>query len=470
MIYRLPRKYSASEFSKVLNGKLIGEDCEFECLSIDSREKNPGGVFAALIGERFDAHDFIDDAIKNGASLVIVDRDCSDKCSAASQILVKNTTEALGAIGSMICSELSPMIVAITGSVGKTTTKQLIYSLLSTKYETHKTEGNLNNQIGLPLTLTSLREEHKVSVLEFGMSAKGEISYLSKLVRPDIAVITNIGSSHLEHLGTRENIRDAKLEIIDGLRDGGVVFLNGDEPLLAGIEGAKYVSLEREDADVYVEKWSASDENSSFDIRLPNGKVYRDLIIPSVGRHVVFDAAFACAVADHAGLSEEEIRRGLIAFRNTGLRQHFFTTDCGGVSINVIADCYNASPESMKAALEVLCLKNDGFRKIAVLGEMRELGENSAELHKEVGRFAAKAGVDALFTFGSLADEIASGAREAAWSCSACSVCETYSFTDLDDPDKITDALRDYVKPGDTLLFKASRAVEMERIVNRLNK
>lgn len=455
MIYRLPHEYDASTLAAITGGRLIGINAAVSQLTLDSRDKNPNGLFIAVKGERFDGHDFISGAVENGASLVICQRQAE---TTAAQLVVSDTIEALGKIGAAVRTELSPIVVAVTGSVGKTTTKQLIYSILSEKYPTHKTEGNLNNLIGLPLSLLGLRPEHKAAVFEFGMSARGEISRLSRLAAPDAAVITNIGSSHLEFLHTRENIRDAKLEIRDGLKAGGTLILNADEPLLAGIEGARYVSLSST-ADVYVDEWHIENMGIIADIAVRD-ELYKGLYIPAVGGHIAYDAAVAVAAADSVGVGEDEIRRGLAAFRNTGMRQNIFDMELKCGKVRVIDDCYNASPESMWAALDVLCGAANG-NGIAVLGDMRELGVQSAALHRGVGEYAAKMGVKALFAFGADAALIAEGAKE-----NGCR--EAFVFADLGDPDTIAAALREYVKAGDTLLFKASRAVEMERVMNRL--
>lgn len=454
MIYRFYRKLKISELAAAAGGKLCGDgDIAAEGISTDSRDDMCGCVFAAIKGERFDGHDYAQGAVNNGALCVICEREC---CTGCAQIITDDTVGALGKIANFLMREISPLTLAVTGSVGKTTTKQLMYSLMSQKYSTHLTQGNFNNQLGLPLTIFGLRKEHNAAVLEFGMSARGEISALSVIAEPDIAVITNIGSSHLEYLGTRENIAAAKLEIRDGLKKDGKLILNGDEPLLSGIEGAVYVSAKDENAHTYVYNIRVEEAVSVFDIRI-NDLVLEDVVIPAVGAHTVFDAALAMTAAYYAGIDGKGLRKGVAAFENTGMRQQINTN---GEGITFIRDCYNAAPESMRAAIGVMNSVAKG-RRIAVLGDMRELGESSPVLHYEVGRYAADNGVDIVIAFGESAKKIAEGAKDGG--------CAVYGFEDISSPDEAASCLKNILRQGDTVLFKASRAVEIERIADMLD-
>lgn len=287
--------------------------------------------------------------------------------------------------------------MGVTGSTGKTTTKEFIYSVLSAQGITHKTEGNFNNEIGLPLTMLKMKPDSKYLVLEMGMSQKGEIDYLTRLAGPDLAVITNIGDSHIENLGSRQAIRDAKLEICAGLRPGGKLILNGDEPLLAGIENGVYVAAGNQNADYVISDIISHGSCTTFCIT-HGGKTVTDLTIPSIGDHNVFDASLAYAVGAEMGFSEQTIRKGLLNFKNTGMRQNIYKMG----DVTVIEDCYNASPSSMSASLSVLSMiaQREGGRSIAVLGDMRELGDFSRALHEEVGAKVAEYHIDKLYTFG----------------------------------------------------------------------
>lgn len=426
---------------------------------IDSRKVRPGDLFVALRGERFDGNDYVAKALEAGAVAAICERAPDGGDSRV--ITVDDAQAALGELAGEYRRRTSPRhVVAVTGSVGKTTTKQLIWSALAQKYCAHKTEGNHNNQIGLPMSVLAMPENCEAAVFELGMSARGEISALSKIASPDIAVITCIGSSHIEYLGSRENIRDAKLEIRDGLRPGGKLILNGDEPLLADIGGAVYVSAMNAGADYFYTVTAQDTDGVTFDIAY-GGVTARGLRVPSPGRHVAADAALAFAAATAAGVDETGIRRGFAEFSPTGMRQHIEKR--GGMT--VIADCYNAGPESMKAALTVLTAtaELDGGRAVAVLGDMLELGEHSQRLHREVGEEAARLETDLLFTFGERAAEIAEGACDEGMDAD-----RIYVNTDTSDPGKTAAALRGELRPGDTVLFKASRGIALERVMDAL--
>jgi len=458
MQYQLADQWTAEEIARAVGGRLAGEGgMPIRTVAIDSREKvNGEGMFVAIKGERTDGHAYLSGAQENGFGCLLV-REGTEVSGARAVIFCRDTQQALGDFASAIRKRYNPFLVGITGSVGKTTTKQFISAVLAKKFSTHRTEGNLNNQIGVPLTLLGLNAGHEAAVLEMGMSARGEIARLSQVALPDLAVITNVGSSHIEYLGSREGIRDAKMEILTGLRPGGKLFLNGDEPLLAGVEGAIYASFDRPDADIYIRSCRIEGSEARFD-GVILGREMTDVRIPVIGRHNVYNAAVAAGVGLTMGMTEEEIRAGLADFVNTGMRQKISVT--GGIT--VIEDCYNASPESMASALNVLRDAASG-RKIAVLGEMRELGSHSARLHRQVGNLAAGMGVDALITFGELADELAAGAAEGGLAPEV-----IRSFPDLTDPEAPAEALRKLLLPGDTVLFKASRGVEMERIIKIL--
>lgn len=458
----VPNGISLEQIAYITGGKVpLQANNHARGISIDTRTLVSGDLFVAIKGERFDGHDFIGKALEAGVAGVVAeyvpDGVCPDRI-----VLVDNTLYALGKLAAAYKEGIDPVTIAVTGSVGKTTTKQFLASVIGAAMPTHSTQGNYNNEIGLPLTLLALREEHRAAVLEIAMSAKGEIEYLSKLARPDIGIVTCIGTSHIETLGSREAIRDAKLEIIKGIKEGGTLLLNGDDPLLCGVEGAVYVGEKNDACDYLITNVRSGSGGHVYDLRCPD-KLLRDLKINVPGKHNVFDSALAVAAADILKIDEHMVRIGLEAFQNTGLRQRF--TSCGEVTF--IEDCYNAAPESVKASLQVLktAACERGGRAVAVLGEMRELGEYSSQLHRCVGTEVANIGVDVLFTFGEEANSYAVGAFEAGMNESC-----ILSFPNLDDCEALCDGIKKILKPGDTVLFKASRAVALERVIELLKK
>ncbi len=435
-------------------------------ISIDSRKIEKDDMFVAIKGENSDGHDYISSAFSKGACCTLADHIPKNavtgeeiKFDGKCIILCDDTVKSLGMLAHEYKSVIDPYTVGVTGSVGKTTTKEFISAVISEKFKTHKTSGNYNSEIGLPLTLLDLEEDDEALVVEMGMSELGEISNLSKIAAPDIAVITNIGSSHIERLGSRENICRAKLEIIDGLKQGGGLILNGDEPLLSGISGAFYIAFENENAQMRIKNVREKDGNTVFDL-VSRNRAFEDITIPALGKHCAFDAAVGFTVGLILGMSEAEIRRGLMNYKSSGMRQNIY--DIG--SLTVMEDCYNASPESMKASLGVLSgLLKKKTPGVAVLGEMRELGEYSAKLHYEVGLEAAKSGVSGLITFGAQAEEIAKGAADGGlpWS-------DIVIIKSCDDVQMAADAVMDMTNGVGTVLFKASRAVKLERVIEVL--
>ncbi len=457
MIVTLHNPQTALQIAKTVGGKLLGDgNSTARTLTTDSREVTPGALFVAIRGENADGHAYIGKAADLGASCILCDR-MPEQLPSCPLIVAEDSVKALGRLAAANKRQIAPLTVAITGSIGKTTTKEFVAAVLSEHYKTLKTPGNFNNHIGLPLTMLSLENSHRAMVVEMGMSARGEIEYLSSLACPKIAVITNIGTSHIEHLGSREGIRDAKMEIVTGMEQGGALILNGDEPLLADIPGAYYVSLKNPAAQFYISHIEQSVHGSAFDLTV-GGELYESIVIPVIGEHNVLDAAYAFAVGSLVGMGEYEIRRGLMNFRQTGMRQNLYAIG----DFWVLEDCYNAAPESMQAALKVLSqvAADKGGRKIAVLGEMRELGSYSAAGHRTAGRAAAGEQVDLLITFGREARYIAEGALEAGLHRAS-----ILQFDSTDHPEAPAAALREILRPGDTVLFKASRAVALERVI-----
>jgi len=468
------RAISMSRLAQICGGILccIGgqndKDVQFESVCTDSRETDAGALFIALGGERVDGHDYIDAALSAGGGCVLCERipeRISDRRCAA--VVVEDSIKAVGELAKAYDRTINHKKVAVTGSVGKTTTKEFIAAVLAEKYRVHKTEGNYNSNIGLPLSILSMKEDTEVSVLEMGMSGLGEIDYLSRLAEPDVAVITNIGSSHMEHLGSRENICRAKLEIVNGLKAGGTLIVNGDEPMLFGYKkdgiDVLSVAIDNEKADYRAQNIRIQDGYTVFDIATSVSKV-TDIAIPVIGNHNVMAALFAYAVAEKQGIDSESATRGLCNFRQVGMRQNIY--NIGGV--RVIEDCYNASPESMRAAISVLRQLHEGrrdSRMIALLGDMYELGERSGEFHEQVGADFANAGGEVLFTFGPQADGIATGAV-----LHGVLPENVYRNSDIKNPSLSGEMLLHTLKDGDILLVKASRGAAAERIIEYIKE
>ncbi len=463
-------RYTAAEIASAVDGELHCFGCDgnavVRSVVTDSREAEPGALFAAIPGERVDGHDFIASAVAGGACCVLASHIPDAELSDCAVVLVSDVVASLGALARDYARKTPGRTVAVTGSVGKTTTKEFLAAVLGQKFCLHKTAGNHNNEIGLPMTLLDAPENVEAKVYEMGMCDFGEIDYLSRIAEPDIAIVTTIGSSHLETLGTRENICRAKLEITHGLKTDGVLICNGDEPLLfrETLEGRKpvFVAIRNRHADFRAVNIRAGIGKTTFDL-LYHNRAVTNVEIPVMGTHHVYAALFAYAVGVLCGMQDDEIRRGLLAFRNTGMRQNIY--DLHGVT--VIEDCYNASPESMRAAIDVLfsLAGQRGARTVALLGDMRELGRDSALMHNQLGISVAQRRLDYLFTLGGIAEEIAQGAI-----CTGMRADRVYANPDCGRPDHSGEMLLKILRPGDVLLVKASRAVAAERVIAYLKE
>ena len=428
-------------------------DREVAGVTIDSRKVEKDFLFVAINGERVNAHRFIPDTIEKGARGVVSHEelgptDCPD-------ILVEATGQALLDIAKLYRDSFDVKVVGITGSVGKTSTKEMIASVLAQKYNVHKTQGNFNNECGLPLTIFEMNEEHQVSVLEMGINHFGEMRKLSTVASPDICVITNIGVAHLEFLKTREGIMQEKTQMFQDMKPGGSVVLNGDDPLLSTIGPVKgsdpiFYGLDQDKNAVYatdVEPLGL--KGTSCTIHLPEGSF--SCVVPIPGIHMVSNALAGSAVGSKLGLTTEEIKRGIESLPSIPGRNHIIQTD----RLILLDDCYNANPVSMKASLDVL---NMGIgRKVAVLGDMGELGPDYAALHRSVGEYAAEIGIDLVCAIGPMSKEIAEGAAsdgtKALWfETKADFLAQT----------------KDILEDGDNVLIKASHGMEFPEIVEAL--
>ena len=458
-------RLSADKVAEICDGALYTVACEnkvvFETVCTDSREVDNTSMFVAIRGEKVDGYSFIPNVVKAGCRCIIAERVPLDVKGVA-VIVVEDSVRAIKAIAEYVKSQVDIKTVAVTGSVGKTTTKEFISAALNRKYNLYKTNGNFNSTIGMPMSMLELSQRNDAAVFEMGMSGLGEIEYMSEAAKPDVAVITNIGSSHLEALGSRENICRAKMEITKGLKDGGTLFLNGDEPLLAGHKSARYSTyyfgMKNESCDYFANNIRSTETGLMFDMRTPLTS-YKDIEISLVGDHNVYNAMVAFTVGIKMDMAEADIRAGLLDYVPAGMRQNIYSL--GGFT--VIEDCYNASPESMNAAINVLgsTAKAKGGRMIALLGDMRELGTTTAELHAGVGTYLAGMHPDYLFTYGELSStNLADGALKNG-------MTEKQIFRNpVTDAEEVGKKLLGILQEGDVLLVKASRGIRAENVLN----
>ena len=438
-------------------------------IDTDSRRVGVEDIFVAVKGEKVDGADFAASAVLSGATCVISTRPpvkAEELGKSFAYIQADDPVEVLGVLARNYKSEKSIKTVAVTGSVGKTTTKEMIAAVLSTRYNVGKTAGNLNTDIGLSITVLGFDDSVDTAVLEMGMSGLGEIERLSLIAEPDFGVITNIGTSHIEYLKTRENIAKAKTEIVAGMDENGVLVVLGDEPLLRPIRESRKntvsISIYSDDAEYRAENIVNRDLHTEFDLVHGNGRI-NGIKLPVIGLHHVYGALFACAIAERFGINEEELRRGLASFKNADMRQSI--SDIDGVT--VIDASYNASPESMRASLSVLCeiAAEKGARKFALLGDMFELGSETRPQHEKLGEFVASLGLDGLVTFGIASVCTADSAKK-------CGMPEERILSEIN-PVAAEDCgrkLASMLKKGDVLLVKASRGMAAEKVISYLKE
>lgn len=448
------QRLNVNDIVKATNGKLICGDGGFEISEIitDSRKAGSNMLFVPIAGENNDGHDFIGSAFEKGADAVITHRDIP-AVSGKNIIRVADTRIALGDIAAYYKEKYNLPTVAVTGSVGKTTTKDMLSAVLAMKYNTLKTQGNYNNDIGLPLTIFRLSEKHEMAVLEMGMSAKGEIRYLAEIAKPDVAVITNIGMSHIEKLGSQENIYLAKMEVCEDFTQDNLLILNGDDKFLVRkTDKCRCLTygIENKDCDIVAENIeNMGIDGTKFTAKI-NGKD-EEFYIRVPGVHNIYNALAAILCGIHFGVDIRDIKDGIRESQPTNMRMEVKNT--GGIT--VIDDCYNASPDSIRAALRVLCDLSTS-RKIAVLGDVLEMGGFAEKELYELGTEIY--GVDMLVTVGEVAKFIAKGATFAGME-------NVVSFTKNDDA---IDFLLEKIEDGDGVLVKASRGMHFEEITNAL--
>ena len=428
-------------------------DRTFFGASNDSRKIQPGELFVVLKGER-DGHDYIPAAMERGAAAVLGSRQVGDY----PMILVEDTRKALGDIARQERLRLNMKVIAVTGSVGKSTTKEMIACVLDGTYRVGKTPANHNNDIGMPMALLAMPEDTEVAVLEMGMNHFREIAYLASIGRPDVAVITNIGTMHIEHLGSMQGILQAKLEILEGMQENGRIILNGDDQLLWNRHKlypvhTRYFGIQNPECDVLGSDISQQDGILSFQVH--SGSLTFPAELALEGEHYVPDALAAISVGLEMGVGAAKIQERLSRFRNMAGRQEILEIR----GCTVIKDCYNAGPESMAAALNVLGHKPG--RHIAVLGDMLELGVCTQAEHYRIGRIAAEK-ADVLMAYGPNAPRVIGGAITGGMN-DRCAKA-------YDDQKKLAEALGRIARPGDVILVKGSRGMHMERVLDLFGK
>lgn len=450
------KSFTVKEILEASGGKFFGEEevlsKEVSFITTDSRKAAKGGVFAAIVGERVDGHSFISQCMEIGMLCSIAERTPADN---SPHILVENTSEALIKIAKAYREKFDIPFIGISGSVGKTSTKEIIASVLSEHFYTHKTQGNFNNALGVPITLFALEEAHTAAVIEMGISDFGEMSILADMAKPHIAVLTNVGKCHLENLKDLSGVLKAKTEMLDFLKPGGTVVLNGDDENLRKAvipEGAKVIYYGLGDKnDIFAKDIKTDNETfTDFTVHTKDGEFKAR--INSLGNHMVQNALAAVAVAKELSVSQEEIIEGLKNYRTISGRANMIKTE----KLTIIDDCYNANPESMKASLKTLSAF-DG-RRVALLGDMKELGKNEKELHKEIGELAAELKLDLVIAVGDLALEIYKAARP---------------FVDAEWYQSIEEAklyMYEMLTIGDKVLVKASHSMKFDELVELIKE
>lgn len=460
------KELTIKKIAEICNGKLYASesinDKEISMITTDSRKIESGCMFVAIKGERVDGNKFVAGAYQDGAMLCLSEDEPQSNGIDISEdkgyIVVESCFQALKDIAEFYREVMQTKIIGITGSVGKTSTKEMLASVMAEKFNTLKTQGNFNNEVGVPLTLFRLREEHELAIVEMGISDFGEMSRLGKIVKPDMCVITNIGQCHLENLGDRDGVLKAKTEIFNFLKKGGKAFLNGDDDKLSTVKevnGLKpvFFGMDKKN-DIYAENIESKGlAGTSFTAVIPKGKMKLRVNVP--GHHMVSNALAAVAIGLELGLDESQIAAGVAAFKPVSGHSSIVETE----KFTIMDDCYNANPVSTKAGLDVLAQAEE--RKVAILGDMFELGENERELHYEVGAYAAKKSIDCIVCAGELAKEYYNGAKETGMTK------DLYYFATRDEA---VEKLKDIVKENDAILVKASHGMKFEKIVEVLKQ
>ena len=451
-----------SELVSATNGRLVfgnESDCIIDVV-IDSRKANKDNVFVAVIGENLDGHKFMKSAYENGCKTFIKNASSSIKLNSSdiNLIEVEDTQIAVGNIAKYYKEKFDIPYIGVTGSVGKTTTRDMIYATVSSRFNTLKNEGNLNNHFGVPLTLFNLDESYECAVIEMGMSNFKEIEYLANIVNPKIGVISNIGLSHIENLGSQEGILEAKMEIATNFNENNTLVVNGDDKFLATLKEKNLnYSLKtfgfNKNNDIYCESYEMNEEDLTFTCYIDGKK--EEIFIPTVGEHNIYNAMAAILVGKELNISLDDIKNGLKNFKATKMRLDIIKNN----KMTIINDAYNASPDSMEAALKILGRYKN--RKVAILGDMFEMGEHSEYGHRLVGRYAID-NTDLLVAIGKDAIFMCDEAKSLGFDES-----NIYYFNTKEEAIENIDRL---IKEDDVVLVKASRGMQLEKIVEYLNK
>lgn len=460
------KKVSIQHIANAVKGKIINEnkwrDITLEGVSTDTRTIEENQLFIPLKGENFDGHNFIDKAYSEGAILSFTEDENLIKEDKVA-ILVEDTFIALTNFAKYYRSLFNIPIVAITGSVGKTSTKEMIYSMLSTSYNVHKTSGNYNNEIGVPLTLFKLEEYHDIAVIEMGMNHYGELHRLSELVRPSIAVITNIGVSHIEYFGNKDGILKAKEEILDYLEKDGLIIINGDDKYLQKLI-SKYGNMIRtygvnKSNECILDEYKSKNDEGQKVIVKSNSNIY-DIEVDYIGKHILLNSLAGIIICELFNMSKHKIIEGIKNYKPEKMRLNISKLKD---NITLIDDCYNASVDSMKSAIETLIsIKNNNGKSIAILGSMFEMGDYSKEGHREVGKLVVDNKVDKLICIGKEAKYIAESAVE-----SNMNRDDIYIYNEQED---FIDNISNIINKNDTIIVKASRGMHFENIIKQVKK
>lgn len=448
-------KITLKEIAYALGADAVGE-ADITDVCIDTRKITKGCLFICIRGERFDAHSFAAEAKEKGAAALMVDHKLDIDLP---QVIVGETSAAMLSLSNWYRRKFVLPVVGLTGSVGKTTTKEFIALVLDAKYKTLKTQGNLNNEIGVPQMLFRLDYQTEAAVIEMGMNHFGEIQRLSNAVEPTLSLITNIGVSHIENLGSREGILKAKTEILSGMKHGYPLILNSDDDMLQTVDlGDNYPVItyavrNTQNADFIAENIIEKDAKTTFTVSFCNHTLKQEITIPTIGIHNVYNALAAFAVGYILQVDYQSAADALAAYVPEGMRQKSVAFN----GITCIEDCYNASPDSMRAALTTLA-NTEGKRKIAVLADMLELGEYSKQAHMSVGEMVAQNKIDYLFSYGEMAEHIVSRAKEMG-------MINAFHFNSKDE---LCEKLIPLIEKGDTIVFKASRGMKLEDVINKV--
>ncbi len=468
---------NVKQVAKAVNGTIIhgSTDVYISSVSTNSKELENGALFVPIVGEVHDAHDFIEDAYKHGAVACFTSKD-EVYYKGIVCIKVEDTLRALQDLASYYRNQFDVSLIGITGSVGKTTTKEMVSAALATRYKVLKTTGNMNSQVGLPLMMFRIEKDHDIAVIEMGISQENEMQRLSSVARPDLSVLTNIGVSHIEQLKTKENIRKEKLCIINNSKEDSYLFINADDPLLRDIKDNKY---SQKSANIYLYEKTQSKMKTTkvitfgikgnFDyraknIRFLNGKTHftlisslehteEEIVLNTLGEHNVTNALCALAVANYYNIPASIAKKGLEEYRPIAMRGEIKKVN----GITIIDDTYNASPDSMKSGIDVLLSLKGVKHRIAVLADVLELGSISQKCHKEVGIYISDKNIDELITIGSQAQFIAQGVSNNN---------KNIIINSFKNNDEVIRYLKETIKTGDALLVKGSRGMKTEEVVN----